>query len=233
MEPLHPMEETRAWYNRISGVYDLLEGRYEKAAIDAGLRVLDVQPGERVLEIGFGPGHALVSLAGSVGTAGKVSGVDISDEMYTLAKDAVERAGFADRVVLIRADARTLPYADRFFDAVFMSFTLELFSDADIPVLLGECRRVIRSGGRLCVVSLLKTESPGIAGWIYNRRSTSSSPGTSTAARSPFRTCSPGRVSPSPGRKSPPSGDSPSGLPCAGVPDPRVQTFIECRYMAR
>jgi ubiquinone/menaquinone biosynthesis C-methylase UbiE len=169
MEPLKPMEETRAWYNRISGVYDLLEGRYEKAAIEAGLRLLDVQPGERVLEIGFGPGHALVSLAGSVGTEGQVSGVDISDEMYKMAKDAVERAGFTGRVVLIRGDARTLPFTDGFFDAVFMSFTFELFSDADIPVLLGECRRVIGEGGRLCVVSLLKTESPGIAGWIYDR----------------------------------------------------------------
>ena len=48
--------ETQAIYDWISRWYNLLEGMWEKGARDMGLRKLDVQEGERVLEIGFGPG---------------------------------------------------------------------------------------------------------------------------------------------------------------------------------
>lgn len=165
----NPMEDTRAWYNRISGVYDILAWSDEKIPIEAGLQLLAIQRGERILEIGFGTGHAIISMAESTGAAGKIYGVDISDDMYQIAQSAVERAGFEDQVVLLRADARNLPFDNQFFDTVFLSFTLELFSDTDIPVLLRECRRVIRKGGTLCIVSLVKSESPGIAEWVYDQ----------------------------------------------------------------
>jgi ubiquinone/menaquinone biosynthesis C-methylase UbiE len=168
MKP-NPVDHTRTWYNRISRFYDILAWRDEKIPIEAGLRLLDIQHGERVLEIGFGTGHAIISLAESAGAAGTIYGVDIADEMYQVTKRAVERAGFEDRIVLVRADARHLPFDNQFFDAVFMSFTLELFSDTDSTVLLQECRRVIRKEGRLCVVSLAKSESPGIAEQMYDR----------------------------------------------------------------
>jgi len=44
-----------------------------------------------------------------------------------------------------------------------------LFSDTDITVLLLECRREIRKGGTLCIVSLVKAESPGIPEWMYDQ----------------------------------------------------------------
>lgn len=124
--------------------------------------MLDVKPGETVLEIGYGTGHAVVAMARAVG-AGKVYGIDISEGMYRVAQVAVEREGLSDRVVLTRGDARSLPFGSRFFDAVFLSFTLELFSDDDMSRLLRECGRVLKKGGRICVVALERTASPGIA----------------------------------------------------------------------
>ena len=58
--------ETKAFYNKISHVYDLLAEHSEGPMRRAGLRETgNARPGEKVLEIGFGTGHCLVSLAQS------------------------------------------------------------------------------------------------------------------------------------------------------------------------
>jgi uncharacterized protein Yka (UPF0111/DUF47 family) len=53
----------------------------------AGLDLLKPNAGESILEIGFGTGHSLVSLAKAVGPKGKVFGIDLSDKMAKLAKE--------------------------------------------------------------------------------------------------------------------------------------------------
>jgi len=120
----------------------------------AGLDLLKATSGEHVLEIGFGTGHSLVTLAKAVGKKGKVSGLDLSDEMVNLAQAHLAKAGLLDRVGLRRGDAAQLPYADASMDAVFMSFALELFDTPEIPKVLGECKRVLRSGARIVVVGM-------------------------------------------------------------------------------
>ena len=60
-------EEARANYDRISRWYDLLEGYWEGKARHAGLALLSAKRGENILEIGYGTGHSLVSLANAVG----------------------------------------------------------------------------------------------------------------------------------------------------------------------
>ena len=73
--------ETKALYDKISKVYDLLSETTEGPVREAGLQMLAPQPGETVLEIGYGTGHALVWLARAVGPSGKVHGIDLSDGM--------------------------------------------------------------------------------------------------------------------------------------------------------
>lgn len=149
-------EQTRAFYNKISGVYDLMADRSEAPVRRAGLDLLRVRSGEKVLEIGFGTGHGLVHLARAVGPGGRVLGLDLSDRMVAAARKNVAKSGVGGRIRLRRGDAAALPYADGSVDAVFLSFTLELFDTPEIPTVLGECRRVLRPGGRIVVVGMSK-----------------------------------------------------------------------------
>jgi demethylmenaquinone methyltransferase/2-methoxy-6-polyprenyl-1,4-benzoquinol methylase len=160
-------EQARASYNRISRFYDLIAGWSEKKGRDTGLARLGATDGEQVLEVGFGTGLALMALARAVGEAGRVCGVDLSDAMVSLARARLERAGLASREELTVGDAQALPYPDRNFNAVFMSFVLELFDTPEIPVVLNECRRVLRPGGRVGVVSISSSGSLTLVRRLY------------------------------------------------------------------
>ena len=158
---LRTRNEARAFYNRIAKVYDFLSESSEEPMRIFGLERLDVREGERVLEIGFGTGTSLVELARMVGSKGRVFGVDIADQMLYVSLQKLRAKVLEDRVELICSDAMTLPYLSDSMDAIFMSFTLELFDTPEIPVLLAECRRVLRAEGRLVVVSMSKEGEDG------------------------------------------------------------------------
>jgi demethylmenaquinone methyltransferase/2-methoxy-6-polyprenyl-1,4-benzoquinol methylase len=149
-------DQTRAFYNKISRFYDALSDRSEAPVRNAGLDLLKPRAGEKVLEIGFGTGCALAVMARAVGPQGRVFGIDLSDQMVRLAKKSLAEAGLADRTRLRGGDATRLPYAADTMDALFMSFTLELFDTPEIPSVLGECKRVLRPGGRIVVVGMSK-----------------------------------------------------------------------------
>jgi len=144
----------RTFYDRISGVYDFIADASEHKARAAGEELLGVQNGEHVLELGFGTGSSLLHLAHCVGAEGKAEGLDISPGMLEVAGKKLERAGVAARVFLRLGDGRELPYESETFDAVFASFTLELFELDDIPRVLAEIHRVLHSRGRFAVVSM-------------------------------------------------------------------------------
>lgn len=160
-------QQAKASYDRISRFYDLISGGFESKYRQAGIQLLAPQEGNLVLEIGFGTGHAIVAIANSVGITGKVYGIDLSEGMLNIAHSKVKMAGLAERVVLKRGDAVQLPFETDFFDQVFISFTLELFDTPEIPLVLGECMRVLRTGGRICVVAMSKQEKPSVMSILY------------------------------------------------------------------
>jgi demethylmenaquinone methyltransferase/2-methoxy-6-polyprenyl-1,4-benzoquinol methylase len=153
-----PLRDNRWFYDRIAAAYDLIADRSEHEARETGQAALDVRPGERVLEVGVGTGHSVIAFGQLVLPTGWVCGVDISSGMLSVAKDSVGRAGSAN-VSLLVADGRALPWRTGVFDAVFISFTLELFSEDDLLKVLIEIRRVLRPPrGRLGVVAMARTE---------------------------------------------------------------------------
>ena len=160
-------EEAKASYNMMSKWYDMLAGLAERKCRDAGLQKVSAKEGEIALEIGFGTGHSILALAQSVGNSGKVYGIDISEGMCNITQSRVREARLSERVELKCDDAAKLSFEANFFDAIFMSFTLELFDTPEIPIVLYECQRVIRSGGRICVVAMSKKGKANVIMRLY------------------------------------------------------------------
>ena len=101
--------------------------------------------GEKVLDIGCGPGGASRVLAGEMGAT--VTGVDLAPGLIELAKRLSDLSSI--RVDFRVADALELPFPDTSFDVVWTQHAAPNIKDK--PRLYAEMRRVLRSGGRwLC-----------------------------------------------------------------------------------
>jgi SAM-dependent methyltransferase len=107
---------------------------------------LALSPGERVLDIGSGPGFLACEMGAAVGAAGSVTGLDSSEHMLMLAGARKAPA----QVTFRPGEATTLPFADGTFDAVTSTQVYEYVTD--MPRALAEARRVLRPGGRLLVL---------------------------------------------------------------------------------
>lgn len=164
---LQTKDETKAFYNKIAKVYDLLAQHTEQPMRDIGLQMLAAQPGETLLEIGFGTGHCLVELARAVGPTGRVLGIDLSESMLHLARSLAQKEKLEDRMELHCGDAAKLPFEAESLDGIFTSFTLELFDTPELPEVLTEWRRVLRPGGRLAVVAISKEGKQGLVMKAY------------------------------------------------------------------
>ncbi|MBA3250388.1 MAG: methyltransferase domain-containing protein [Geodermatophilaceae bacterium] len=114
------------------------------------LAALALRPGERVLDIGSGPGLLAWQMAAAVGADGRIDGIDPSESMLSLAaaRDDV-RVGAAP-VVFRRGDTESIPLPDASVDVAVATQVLEYV--ADIPRALAEMYRVLRPGGRVLVL---------------------------------------------------------------------------------
>ncbi len=160
-----PVRAAENYYSNLSGIYDILASS-EKRYVRRGLDLLDPQTGEWILEIGYGTGYAQQRIAQLV-REGFSTGLDLSVGMGRVAQRKIIRAGLQDRVGLVQSDTLPIPYPADIFDGIFSSFTLELFDSPLIPLVLGECRRVLKPGGRLVIVSLSRDNPLGSMGKIY------------------------------------------------------------------
>ena len=106
--------------------------------------LLALQPGEKVLDIGSGPGFLADEMAAEVGPEGAVHGVDPSESMLAIARRRESSAQYA------LGDAVSLPFDDETFDAAIATQVYEYVPD--MPAALAEVRRVLRPGGRLLIL---------------------------------------------------------------------------------
>ncbi|MGD2200021.1 MAG: methyltransferase domain-containing protein [Candidatus Bathyarchaeota archaeon] len=144
--------EARRFYDSISGIYDALSALFERKNTEKAIELSPLSWGETVIDIGFGTGYSLQRISEKAGP-GEVMGLDLSPGMVRQTLARLGRAGI-EGVNLVIGDAACLPWRDEVLDAAFMGFTLELFDTPEIPVVLGEVRRVLKDGGRFSITSL-------------------------------------------------------------------------------
>lgn len=143
-------QERIAWYDALSRYYDVLVDPFHARLRRRGFDLLGVSPDDTVLDVGCGTGRGLATLQNAVGPDGKAVGIDIAGQMCQLAQDRLEDAVPS---AVVRGEARALPCDSDSFDAVLVSFTLELFDDGHRSVVLDEIRRVLAPRGRICVIA--------------------------------------------------------------------------------
>lgn len=111
------------------------------------LRALEPSVGERVQDVGSGPGLLAAAIAEATGPSGRVSGIDISEPLLSIAKAHCSHLSWVD---FRQADATQLPFPDHAFDAAIATQVLEFVRDVD--AVLSEVHRVLRPGRRVVIV---------------------------------------------------------------------------------
>ena len=107
----------------------------------------DIGPDDRVLEIGFGPGHGIKRVLDTVSNGnGFVAGLDFSSTMCKKARASIRRHPAREKAQLEFGDAAGQPFADASFDTLFAVNVVYFWKD--LSAVFKELRRVLRPGGR-------------------------------------------------------------------------------------
>ena len=110
------------------------------------MMVADLRAGERVLDLGSGGGIDVLLSARRVGPTGFAYGVDMTEEMLTLARANAAKAG-ATNVEFVRGTIEDVPLGDGAVDVVISNCVINLSTDK--PAVLAEMFRVLAPGGRI------------------------------------------------------------------------------------
>jgi demethylmenaquinone methyltransferase/2-methoxy-6-polyprenyl-1,4-benzoquinol methylase len=140
-------DSTAADYDHIEAIFAWGSGsRYRRQALVRG----GLKTGMKVLDVGVGTGLVAAQACILTGDAALVAGVDPSPGMMAASK-------LPDAMALIEGRAESLPFPDKHFDFLSMGYALRHISD--LGVAFAEFERVLKPGGRLCLLEITRPQS--------------------------------------------------------------------------
>lgn len=138
-----------------SDLYDEVQtGALPEKAVLASLgcgnptALAELKPGETVLDLGSGGGIDVLLSAKRVAPGGKAYGLDMTDEMLTLARENQKKAG-VQNVEFLKGEIENIPLPDKSVDVIISNCVINLSADKDR--VLKEAFRVLKNGGRFAV----------------------------------------------------------------------------------
>jgi phosphatidylethanolamine/phosphatidyl-N-methylethanolamine N-methyltransferase len=146
-------ETIKRAYAILSPYYDFLFDKVFYPGRVAAIDLLEIRPGNRVLEVGVGTGLNLPLNTRDC----DVTGVDISKEMLRKAEERVRTLNMANTKLMVM-DASKLDFPDNCFDRVIATYVISAVPDP-VKTLL-EMRRVCKPSGHLVILNHFKSENP-------------------------------------------------------------------------
>jgi ubiquinone/menaquinone biosynthesis C-methylase UbiE len=142
----------RKWHTEIAS--------FTRGVTEALLHEAQLRPGQKILDLASGVGDPVISVAAAVGPTGRVIATDLGPGMFSLAAELARQQGLHN-VDFREASAESLPFPDASFDRVTCRFGAMFFPD--LQKALRESRRVLKTGGRICLAVWGRQEQPFIS----------------------------------------------------------------------
>jgi ubiquinone/menaquinone biosynthesis C-methylase UbiE len=146
LQLIQKKKEITALYNLASAGYDLPSLKFFSLSATRLVQLLEVKPGQLILDVGTGTGVAAIRTAECCQPGGRVIGVDLAQEMLRFASIKVEAAEISN-LYLQLGDGENLDFPDNTFDKVFSNASLFFLSD--MLAGLKEWKRVCKPCGQI------------------------------------------------------------------------------------
>ncbi len=156
----------------VAGVFDSVASRYDimNDVLSFGvhrlwkrytLELCGLRRGHRLLDLAGGTGDLAIKAAKLVGDEGEVVLADINASMLEQGRDRVIDEGMVNSIEVVQCNAETLPFPDNYFDCITIAFGLRNVTDKGAA--LASMSRVLKPGGRMCVLEFSQPLSPALA----------------------------------------------------------------------